>query len=602
MTRRFLFLAVLMILALPADPARRGPVLPAVRLILTLSVDQMRPDYLARFKPGFQGGLARLLREGAVFPRARQDHALTLTAPGHSTLLTGMVPGHTGIISNNWYDRSARREIYCVEDPRYRLLGTDRPGGSPARLQVTTLGDWMKREDPHRKVISVSGKDRSAILMGGQRPDGAYWFDSSTGNFVSSTYYQESYPHWLQEFNSRKWPAAYFGRTWERLLSDHQSRSMAGRDDFPHEGNGRETTFPHRFESKSGTPDSEYHLFFMGTPWMDAATLKLGEAAISGEALGRDPKPDLLALGLSATDSIGHSYGPDSQEILDQLVRLDRFLGNFFAFLDRTVGLDHVLMVLTADHGAMPLPEILQLRGIQAARILYDRDLEGLEARLAEKFGIANLVEHISANQIYLNRRAIKQSKLSASRVEAEAAAYLKGIPWVQSVFTRTELEGRPSKDPLATSFLHSLHPENSGDVFFLQKRYHLFSGGTVGTSHGSAYDYDANVPLIFWHPALRAATYSEAARTVDIAPTLAQLAGVAAPGRLDGRPLNLQLREKPKTEKAETRAEKGRVRRLPGLSGLPGQKWGTHATVFGESVPPGPTAFRRGGEPFDLR
>ncbi|MCH6548134.1 MAG: alkaline phosphatase family protein [Gemmatimonadetes bacterium] len=351
------------------------------RLFVVLSVDQMRFDFLERFGHLYKGGLARLLEEGAVYTDAYQDHFYTSTAAGHATISTGVFPSRSGIVANSWWDRKARRRVYAVADPKSPIV--DRPdlaGRSPANMQRNALGDWLKRESRESKVFSVSLKDRSAITMGGERPDGVYWYDSDAGRFITSEYYLDAVPEWVREFNDAKLADGYFEKEWTRLLPE-EAYSASREDSFPFESDGVDVTFPHRFDIPADSEAEEipesmrprypslYYDELKRTPFVDELTFAFIERMIVSEQLGADDVPDLLFVGASAADYIGHRYGPLSQETQDYYLRLDQRLDEFLNFLDATVGEGRFALVLTSDHGVLPIPEELARQGIDAKRI-----------------------------------------------------------------------------------------------------------------------------------------------------------------------------------------------------------------------------------------
>ncbi len=346
----------------PGTTAAQRPVGPPAsrpRLVVVIAVDQLRADYIDRFRTSFgPAGFNLFLEHGARFVTARYQHAITETCPGHAVMLTGSYGMVNGIVANDWYDARAKRAMYCAEDTTVTLVGAREAGRSPRNLIAGTVGDMLRTQTAGRgRVITVSGKDRSAIMLGGKRADAAYWPVESA--FVTSTYYRPDLPAWVRAFNASRPVARYVGRRWDRALPAAAYAAM-GADDVRYErdvaGLGR--TFPHPIASAQAV---DY------TPFSDEIVADFAMRAVTAESLGRDTVPDLLGIGFSATDRVGHTFGPNSHEIMDDVVRLDRTLARLFDFLNREVGLDNVLLVLTADHGVAPFPELVgPLR--QAAR------------------------------------------------------------------------------------------------------------------------------------------------------------------------------------------------------------------------------------------
>jgi predicted AlkP superfamily pyrophosphatase or phosphodiesterase len=507
---------------------------PGGHLVLVLVVDQMRSDYLERFRDQFSGGLKQLVQHGRVFADTYQDHAFTKTAAGHSTVLSGLHPSHSGIVGNDWYDRDKKKNVYCTDDPTDASLGH-----SPRALGGTTLGDWIRKSSADSRVIALSRKDRSAVLLGGQKPTDVLWFESSTGELATSRYYRPDLPDWAKTFNAGRRAERYLGQPWTRLLNHKAAYSRSTRDDQEGEGDVGGRTFPHVY---SGTKaDAAFYAFLSNTPFMDELTLEAAAEAVRAERIGQRGVTDLLALSLSSTDAVGHKFGPDSQETQDMVLRLDRYLGTFFGLLDRSVGMRNVVVVLTADHGAQPLPEVAVQHGVHARRLVGEMAvvLKGLEAELAGKLGKGPWIVQNFHEGIYLDRQRIAQSGRPRAEVEQIAADFLRRSPIVADVFTRTELaSGKPHASAYTTQFLNAFHEKNSGDLLLLHRTNQLVIATPTGTDHGTPYPYDSHVPLVFLGPGFAPGTVKTRARTVDIAPTVAEVLGIARPDNLDGVPL----------------------------------------------------------------
>ncbi|HEY2933921.1 MAG TPA: alkaline phosphatase family protein [Acidobacteriota bacterium] len=507
-------------------------------LVVAISVDQMRADYLTKFQKYFSGGFKWLHDSGVVFQDAHQNHFLTETAPGHSTLLTGLNPGSNGIVANYWYDRDRRALVYCTADDAYPILDNAKAEGrSPRSLRATTLGDWIKAQSPQSRVVSLAGKDRSAILMAGQDADEVLWYNEQNGRMETSTYYQRRYAKWVDSFNKRQLPVSYFGKTWDYLKPAEFYRQF-GPDDAPNEG-GSDRTFPHVIGGFTALANASFYSSFIETPFLDEVVLTAAREAVTANQLGKRDVTDVLCVGLSATDYIGHAFGPSSHEMADQLLRLDLFLQQFIDFLKAEVGAENLVIVLSADHGVLPLPEELSSHGTRASRLTkQDRLLfQRLNDHLSRKLGFKeNWILGYYSTNIYLNYPALGQHDLKRSEVEAAAKEYLLGLPAVAAVYGRSDIHlAVKNPDPILKLLRNAFNEARSGDVIIQFRENYIPSTGTTGTTHGSPYRYDSWVPLVLFKRATGHKTIPEEVHTTDIAPTLAELLGVKTPEKLDG-------------------------------------------------------------------
>jgi hypothetical protein len=508
-------------------PSALGP-----KLVVVVSVDQMRYDYLVRFKPLFTGGLKTLIDRGAVFSNARYRHANCETGPGHSVILSGRNAWQSGIVANMWFDFSLGRPVNVVDDPTVGPVGGEGRGASPANFIGFTLGDMLKKTYPGAKVVGVSMKDRAAILMAGPRGDAAYWYELATGQFISSTYYMKSAPPWLDAINRRRVPDSYAGTAWTRLLGDESLyRKYAGEDNVPTEADTKDTTFPHALPA-AGTP--ALYDSFRRTPFMDELTLQVALDAMNAHGLGDDAVPDVLAVGFSATDVIGHAFGPDSQEMMDQMLRLDQVLKRLFEAAEAKAGAGRVLVVLSADHSVMPLVETLQKQGLVARRVspqsLQSAGMKALEKRFP---GAKDIVASYLAPDFYLNLDSIARQGLLRKDVEQTIGDALMATGDVAKVYTASSFAGEIpslSEDPYFDAVRRSYFEPRSPHVIARLKEYMYLTSYPGGTGHGTAYEYDRHVPLVFMGPAIKAGRYDGDAEPEDIAPTLGLLLGVDYP------------------------------------------------------------------------
>ncbi len=515
----------------PQAPAPLSPRPPP--LVVVLSIDQMRYDYLIRFKPLFTSGFKTLIDRGAVFSNARYRHANCETGPGHSVMLSGRNALHSGIVANEWFDGVLGRVVNVVEDPAVRPLGGAGRGASPANFIGFTLGDMLKKASPEARVVGVSLKDRAAVLMAGPRGDAAYWYEQDTGRFITSTYYMKAAPVWLEAINERRAPDSYAGKRWTKRLADEGIyRAYAGEDNVGAEADAIDTTFPHAVQGTPGSP--AFYDSFRRTPFADELTLDVALAAMNAHGLGADETTDVLAIGFSATDVIGHAFGPDSHEILDQMLRLDLTLQRLFDAIEVRVGLDQTVFVLSADHAVMPLVESLQKQGLPARRVVpVDLQAAGMAA-LEKRFpGGQDLVAAYLAPDFYLNLDSISRQGLRRPDVEQTLGDALMATGVVAKIYTASTFAGDPpslTDDPYFDAVRRSYFAPRSPHVMTRLKEYTYLNSRPGGTGHGTPYEYDRHVPLVFLGSAIKAGAYEGDAGPEDRAPTLALLLGLDYP------------------------------------------------------------------------
>lgn len=548
--RRLFLLASL---SLPLFAAEVPP--PAPRLAVVIAIDQLRADYLARFRPFFgAGGFKRLLEGGADFQQAYYRHVATITAPDHATILSGVYPEVHGITANDWLDRATWEMVNNVEDRAQPLVGlpadeplpalrTPKAGRSPRNFRATTLGDQLKlRFGANAKVFSASYKDRAAILLGGKLADGAYW--EQNGRFITSRYYRESLPAWIDKFNAERRADRYFGQTWDRVLDPKLYDLVQGPDDAPGEtaDNGLGKTFPRKLTGGEAKLGPKFYTAFDNSPFSSVLLGEFVEAALHEEQLGQHAATDLLCVSFSQIDVIGHAYGPDSQEVMDSVIRLDRVLAHLLDALDREVGLKNCLLVLTADHGVAPLPERVQAAspGIPAGRILAADITAAAKKALDDAFGPQAAPEYwLTADGMGFH---LRPSALAAKKVAAEAAAQVVKAamlqqPFAAAAFTRAEILAGPveGESPLAM-VRRSYYPPNDRDVVFVAKPYFILRAN--GAQHGTYYDYDRHVPLIWFGAGVPRGVHLERVGIEDLVPTLAAQLGIPPPPEAKGRRL----------------------------------------------------------------
>ncbi len=543
---------------------------PDIALVVVVAVDQLRPDRLSEELPG---GFGRLIKEGRAFVDAALDHAFTETCPGHAVILTGRHPARIGIPANGYIDPVSLERYYCVEDraPDAALVGLrsdssqaqaqgPSDGRSPRVMRASALGDWMKSRRPGTKVFSVSGKDRAAITMGGLHPDAAYWLARGPApSWVTSGYYQERLPAWVDAWDPVTILAG-LPDDWTYLPEVEQAAAQGLRiDDYPHESPMLSRTQPHPLMRDPDVADQLARARHPAdrlytTPFADRVTLAFAKSLIENEGLGTGEGPDLLAVGLSATDLVGHLYGPESWESQDALARLDRMLGDFLDFLEKRFGKDRVVVALTADHGVLPIPEWIQESGrsqcpVKGGRVDADAITAELELLLDSRFSPGEVHHGVSwfasvGSRMTLNRKLTRGDPALESQVISVSKAFIESNPGIARVWTRDEVLAGEGPEPLATYFLNSWVPETGGDLALQAHEDCLLGGSRVPTSHGSPYAYDRKLPLIFMGPGIEAGkVYGTPASSLDIGPTLADYLGVTAPLGLDGKILKLRER-----------------------------------------------------------
>jgi predicted AlkP superfamily pyrophosphatase or phosphodiesterase len=512
-----------------------------VRLVLGIVIDQFRYDYLTRFEDLFgSGGFKRLLSDGAVFTNANYIYIPTVTAPGHATFMSGSVPALHGIIGNDWFDREAGKTVTSISDSSVKLLGgqSEEPA-SPSRLIGSTVGDQLRlSNNGQSKVVGIAFKDRAAILPVGKHPNGAYWFGSTSGTFVSSTYYFPDLPGWAREFNQNNRPDKYFGARWDRLLPEiAYQRSLP--DDSPYEKSPRGNTFPHIINGGESKPGKLFYEHFRESPFANEYTAAFAKAAIEGEKLGQDDYPDLLTVSFSANDPVGHSFGPYSQEVEDITLRTDRILSDLFSYIDQKIGLENTIIVLTADHGVAPIPEHAQDIGLGGGRFSSSALTGAIKTALDKGFGAnAAWIRATVNSNVYFDYDVIERQKVHREEVERVGCEAALKFPGVGQCYTRTQLLWGPlPPGGYSAQAARGFNAERSGDLVIVVKPFYL-QRTEYGSSHSTPYSYDTHVPVIFYGADVAAGSYANPSSPSDIAPTLSTLLKIEPPSNPVGRVL----------------------------------------------------------------
>jgi len=529
-----------------------------IRLVLQITVDGLRADLLNRYQAGFgKGGFRYLMTQGTVYANAHYQHANTETIVGHTTLATGTFPSQHGMVGNVMLDRKAGELTYNIEDPDAPLLPSreERSAGeqvdpsqklartkgrSPVAILVPTFGDGLAAYYAGRsKVFGVSGKDRSAVAMAGQTGK-AFWYSTDNGDFITSRYYYDTYPDWAARWNAKRKAKQYAGTEWE-LSADKSTYLLAGQDDRPYEADlkGYGRTFPHRF----GEAGSKLlYTQLLVSPIGDQLLLDFAKTLISSEQLGVNTVPDYLSISFSSVDATNHFFGPSSLENEEVIRRLDRTLADLLKFIDKTVGLKHTLIVLSADHGMADLPEYMTELGYAAGRLDPD-EIVAAANQAGKQFGIDEIVRFFFRPYLYLNDEKIAAAKLDHAQVEQAVATALtdfEGINLAVSTDSLATQQGNPLREQVRRNH----HDTRSGDIYVIQDPYwFLFDEGPIAAMHGSPWRYDTHVPIIFAGPGIDAQTLHRLVHPVDVAPTITALLGMTPPGSAQGSPLKEVLK-----------------------------------------------------------
>jgi len=488
------------------------------KLAVVLVFDQLRGDYLAKWLPYFgEGGFKRLIQKGAWFTNCHYPYSHTVTAAGHASLLTGCTPRDHGIVGNSWYDRRQHKKVECVTGER---------GKGPFYRKRPTLGDVLLGRFKTSKVAAMSIKDRSAILLAAIKAQICCWIERS--DFVTSDFYDDRH-RWVNRFNSSKNFDSWIGQPWQHLRSDLDYLKIAGPDDVRFEADGRKQgkTFPHPTPNAGAVENS---------PFGSQVLLDFAKSAIVEEKLGQRSVPDLLCISFSSNDLIGHTWGPDSQEVFDMTLRTDLLIKDLLDYLDDKVGPDNYVLTLSADHGICPIPGVAQSRGLDAGYVSSSHLMTETETFLKTRFGVSGWIEQeIDDPHIFLNA-AVMQSVTTAKPAEIEKALadHLAQQPGVHAAFTRTQLlRDDPLENEIAEMVRQSVTPDTCGDVVLVLKPYYLLhtsTWGYLGTTHGSPHSYDTHVPLLVVGPGIKPGSYSQLVRPQSMAFILARLLDIDPP------------------------------------------------------------------------
>ncbi|MFM7565525.1 MAG: alkaline phosphatase family protein [Flavobacteriales bacterium] len=514
------------------------------KLVVGIVVDQMCYEYLFRFQHHFgEGGFKKLLQHGISCANTLYNYVPTVTGPGHASIYTGTTPANHGIINNEWYDRMSKNMVNCVSDSSVHAIGVPSEKGkaSPQRLETNTVTDQLKLTYPNSKVFSISIKDRGAILPGGHLSDGTFWLDAPSGTFITSSYYASALPDWLAAFNASHQAQHYFS-PWDLLHP--RSNYVNTLDDSPYEkriNNKPNPTFPYTFTKEN------WLSYFTLTPSANTMLTDLALAILKNEKLGDDQETDMLCISYSTPDIVGHTFGPYSMEIEDLYARLDLELKRLFNYLNKTIGDQEILIFLTADHAVVPVPQ--QLIDLRLPGGYFDLSgmLEQLKKEQQKMFGVSLLSNHSDMN-LYWDRSVMDSLHLTINAVNEHATTFLYGFPEIKAVCGRESLLANHQNDPWKAMIQRGFQPHRSGDLLFILKPGYLgIEDGDPfahqGTTHGSCYNYDTHVPLLWYGYGLKPKTLYRTIDIPDIAATLVHFLSLQRTGGMTGKPIPEVLR-----------------------------------------------------------
>lgn len=510
------------------------------KLVVGIVIDQMRYDYIYRYWDKYGAtGFKRLVNGGFFCKNANYNYVPTYTAPGHAAIYTGTTPAVNGIIANDWFDAITGKSIYCVTDNSVTSVGSDGEEGkrSPANLMTTTITDELRLATNMRsKVIGIALKDRSAVLPGGHLANATYWYDGSNGNFISSSYYMKALPKWVKEFNQLQLPKRYLTEAWKTTLPiDEYTESLA--DDYPYETTfvgEQKPVFPHNLPALM--PANGGLELIRTTPFGNSLLKDFAKEAITAENMGRSGTTDFITISFSSTDYIGHAYGPNSVEVEDTYIRLDKDIAELLDFIDAQVGKNNALVFLTADHGASQIPRYLRDLRIPAGAFDEKQLADTLKNYVNNVYG-APLVSFLINQQIYLDHKAMEAKKLSLTEVQNKIAQFVQRLPTVMDAITANVLTTMQFTEGPKACMQRGFNAKRSGDVLVNYiPGYGLYHG--TGTSHGSPFSYDTHVPLFFYGWTIQPGSSSEPVVIPDIAATLAMLLNIQFPSGCSGKPI----------------------------------------------------------------
>jgi len=521
------------------------------KLVVFISVDQLSEDMFNHYSDLYRGGYKWMIDNGVWLTNMHHEHRYTTTGPGHFVLGSGQHPYRGGVIGNYYYHRELGKKVYCIDDTLAKEIETGKKSHSYRQVYSSALGDWLKAEYPESKVYSVSGKDRAAILMGGKNPDLAIWYNWR-GKFISSDYYADEYPNWLVQYNGESNFFKYRDTLWTRELDEAIYQKYTRTDYFvgeidTYDKDVYSPIFPIGFDVnpvENGDIDHEgdtYVADHMGdTPWLDYETIQLAKIILQQENLGKDKVPDILFIGLSGTDVIGHNQGPFSHEGMDNQLKIDKYLNGLFQEINDLIGLEEVLFVLTADHGTIPLPEYLtEYKGLNSGRISRDELKEAydnIKTEITNKFGDKVYVR--DGRNFYYDLYILKERNIEKTKLDDIIRKHMDEVQGIGLILTKDEIQNGDPNNKIIRRCKNFLDPVLSPDIIAIPQEYWT-TRAPLGATHGTPYSYDSNVPFVIAQKGKTISKISDAPyATVDIAPTVAKILGVEPLDKVDGKPI----------------------------------------------------------------
>ncbi len=524
----------------PKKVAPKTTTIARPKLVVGIVVDQMRYDYLYRYYDLYtEGGFKRMMNEGFNCRNNHYSYALTVTAAGHSSIYTGSVPAINGIVGNEWFDAASGKSVYCTEDSTVATVGSNNASVgkmSPKNLLVSTVTDQLRIATNFRnKTVGVAIKDRGSILPAGHTANASYWFDSKTGNWVTSTFYMKDLPQWAKDYNAKKMPSEYLKKGWQLLLpADKYVQSTA--DDVPWEGKlpgAAKPVFPYELAGLAGDAFG----VVTNTPWGNTITKEMAIEAVKGENLGKGKDTDFLAISFSTPDKIGHSVGPNSVEQEDDYLKLDREFAELFTFLDGWVGKGEYTVFLTADHGVVDVPGFAAAHKLPSGLVNRGNLTKTVSKALEDNFGKGDFIRSSENNQLYLNRTVLKDKKITIAAVTEVIREAILPIPGIADVINLTNMGGAPLNTYQLELYKNNVNAKRSGDIQIITQPG-WFYGSSTGTSHGTPYNYDTQVPFVIFGWGVKQGETLRRTSVSDIAPTLSSLLHILPPSGNIGAPV----------------------------------------------------------------
>ncbi len=538
--RKLFFIALILFLSASTLQAQ----VQRPKLVVGIVIDQMRWDYLYRFYDRYDnnGGFKRMLNQGFTCENTLIPYAPTVTACGHSTIYTGAVPAISGITGNFWWDKELQKSVYCTEDKTVSLIGTGSAAAgqqSPKNMLVTTICDEMRLATNFKsKVIGIAIKDRGGILTAGHSANAAYWYDGTSGNWISSTYYMDNIPNWVSGFNNKKIVDIYYEKGWPLLYAENSYEQSSG-DEKPYEAKPFGNKFPYDLKKFTGKDYAKIST----TPMGNSLTVEFAKAALQAEQLGADNITDFLAISFSSPDYIGHTFGPNSVESEDGFLRLDKELGQFLNFLDGKIGKGQYTVFLSADHGVAHIPEFSKENKLPGERVLLGSIVKQVNTMLFSKYKIKEIIVSDDNYQMHLNHPALDSAGTNKTEVIKWVVDYLNTEPGIFRAFATDELNTVPLPATIRKMLNNGYYPKRNGEIQFILKPGYIEAYGSTGTTHGLWNPYDAHIPLLWYGWGIKQGKTNKETYMTDIAPTLAALLKIQMPNGSTGQVINEVLK-----------------------------------------------------------